>query len=157
MRKRFIGTWEVEKAKWTTSGKLDLFADLVDTFELADYLKTVANAKHRSAMTRMRVSAHKFPIETGRFNNIDRVDRECYLGCKVLRDEMHYMTTCGHPFMRDVIEPVLSKIGGMDAGFLDLDQKGKTIFMLGNKDPKIDTIVAKFSYNLQETFRELTF
>jgi len=157
MRKRFIGTWEVEKAKWTTSGKLDLFADLVDTFELADYLKTVANAKHRSAMTRMRVSAHKFPIETGRFNNIDRVDRECYLGCKVLGDEMHYMTTCGHPFMRDVIEPVLSKIGSMDAGFLDLDQKGKTIFMLGNKDPKIDTIVAKFSYNLQETFRELTF
>ncbi len=48
--------------------------------------------------------------------------------------------------MRDFIEPVFSKIGSMDAGSLEFDQKGKTIFMLGNKDPKI---VAKFPYNLQ--------
>ena len=41
------------------------------------YLTCVNNAKHRTALTRFRCSAHKLAIEEGRFRNIERNARLC--------------------------------------------------------------------------------
>ena len=82
---------EYFNSKWTddlhgmhTGGKLELFSTLVEEFGVSDHIGIIKNSKHRIAMTRMRVSAHKLPIETGRYYKISRASRECPLGCKTL-------------------------------------------------------------------------
>ena len=39
--------------------------------EFESYLSQHKIVKHRTAVTRFRISAHKFPIETGRYANIE--------------------------------------------------------------------------------------
>ena len=97
------------------------------------------------------------PIETGRYYKISRDLRECPLGCKTLGDECHYMTSCIHPFIKDIIEPVMIKLNNLEGGFKHMAPKDKVVFMLGNKDNKILPIVAKFCYKLEEQFKDLTF
>ena len=53
-------------------GKLGLFTNLKDQFSISEYITMVQNPYHIMAMTRMRVSAHRLPIETGRYLKISR-------------------------------------------------------------------------------------
>jgi hypothetical protein len=138
-------------------GKLELFSTLKENFGMSDYITIVKNSAHRIAMTRMRVSAHKLPIETGRYYKISRELRECPLGCKTLGDECHYMTSCNHPFIKDIIDPVMTKLNNLEGRFEHMAPKDKVVFMLRNKDNKILPIVAKFCYKLEEQFKDLTF
>ena len=47
------------------------------------------------SMVHFRTSNHKFPIETGRWNNIELDDRKCVLYAKnSIGDEFHYMLEC---------------------------------------------------------------
>ena len=150
--------------KWTddlhgihAEGKLDLFSKLIGEFGLSEYIGFIKNPKHRIAMTRMRVSAHKLPIETGRYYKISRELRECPLGCKTLGDEAHYMTSCEHPFIRELINPTLAKIESLNVAFGQMDTKDKTIYMLSTKDHRVLPTIAKFCYKLQELFKDMTF
>ena len=43
---------------------------------------------------RIRISAHKFPIETGRFENKNQTDRICRLCCDGIGNELYYLTEC---------------------------------------------------------------
>ena len=52
------------------------------------------NKKLRQAITKLRISAHKFPIETGRFDYRMRTERICPLCCDGIGDEMHYLKQC---------------------------------------------------------------
>ena len=52
--------------------------------------------KYRSSVARLRVSAHFFPIETGRMINKPSEQRMCPL-CLNKRDEHHYILKCTHP------------------------------------------------------------
>ena len=150
---KWVEYWHTMK----TGGKLELFSTLIDHFGVSDYLKNIKNSAHRVAMTRMRVSAHKFPIETGRYYKINRELRECPLGCKTLGDEYHYMTRCSHPFMKDIIDPVMHKLSNMDGSFGHMAPKDRVVFMLGSKDRNILSIVAKFCFKLEEQFKDMTY
>ena len=57
------------------------------------YLDTISNKTHRVCYSKMRISNHRFDIETGRFRKIPRDERRC-LFCKnlsnaVIEDEKH--------------------------------------------------------------------
>lgn len=50
-------------------------------------------------MFKFRTSNHKFPIEKGRWENIDHADRKCNLCQKNdIGDEFHYLLVC--PFFK---------------------------------------------------------
>ena len=40
-------------------------------------LEVVKNPNHQAALTKVRISAHKYPIETGRYMKLKREEREC--------------------------------------------------------------------------------
>ena len=59
----------------------------------------VKNSTHRYRTTKLRISAHDFEIETGRYSNIPREERICKWcsltkGDKTVEDEMHVLYHC---------------------------------------------------------------
>ena len=48
-------------------------------------------------LTRFRTSNHRFPVETGRYNDTDRAERKCRLcNANDIGDEMHYLLICSY-------------------------------------------------------------
>ena len=157
LQEHFNSKWTGDLHGMHAGGKLELFSTLVEEFGVSDYIGIIKNSKHRIAMARMRVSAHKLPIETGRYYKISSASRECPLGCKTLGDEVHYMTSCNHPFIKEIIDPVMSNLSNLCETFDQMDPKTITMFMLANKDRRVLPIVAKFCYKLEEQFKDMTF
>ena len=60
-----------------------------------NYLSIVTNAKHRAALTKLRISAHNLEIETGRYKKIPSSSRKCTV-CdqNKVEDEMHFLLEC---------------------------------------------------------------
>ena len=65
---------------------------LKTNWEIEYYLTSLDKEKTR-ALIRFRTGNHKFPIETGRFNNIPIENRKCTY-CNRLGDEFHYLLEC---------------------------------------------------------------
>ena len=74
--------------------KLNLYVSFKSKFCIEGYLDTILNRAHRIWYTKIRISNHRFAVETGRFSKIPRDERLC-LFCKkkktnsVIEDEKH--------------------------------------------------------------------
>ena len=65
------------------------------------YLSQVQNVKHRQAVTKLRISAHKLPVETGRYKNIPYNDRICkHCDLNEIGNEQHYLMSCSNTMFR---------------------------------------------------------
>ena len=60
------------------------------------YLKIIKNVKQKVAITKMRISSHSLPIETGRYRKIPRDERICPFCESCNGDEFHYLIKCNH-------------------------------------------------------------
>ena len=59
-------TWKSERTSFG-EGKLALLTDLKHNFSPSKYLSSCHNFKLRKAISKMRLSTHRYPIETGRY------------------------------------------------------------------------------------------
>ena len=62
------------------NGKLKVFSKIKMNFEMEKYLIEIQNVKHRQAVTKLRISAQRLPVETvetSRYKNIPYCDRVC--------------------------------------------------------------------------------
>ena len=69
---------------------------LFANFRFQPYLYQVTLYKFRSALTRLRVSAHRLSVETGRWHKpraITYNERKCIF-CNQLEDEFHFLLEC---------------------------------------------------------------
>ena len=153
----YINKWETEKAEFQSNSKLEFFTHLKDNFEMSDYLNMMKNPLHRSALTRVRLSAHKYPIETGRYQNINRECRECPLGCNVIGDEEHYLLSCAHPFITKIRKPIMEQLKSLNPTLHTMDNKTMCKNILNNKDPFFLGLVGKLCNKIQEKFKHITF
>jgi hypothetical protein len=48
------------------NGKLKFLSKIKMNFEMEKYLIEIQNVKHRQAVTKLRISAQRLPVETGR-------------------------------------------------------------------------------------------
>ena len=64
------------------------------SFQMEDYFEL----EHKKAIDfrRFRTTNHKLPIEQGRWDNIDRNNRICFLCNSDIGDEFHYILQCQH-------------------------------------------------------------
>ena len=56
------------------------------------YLSVIQNLEMRSYVAKLGISAHKFPIETGRYINTERQNHICTLCERGIVDELHYFS-----------------------------------------------------------------
>ena len=71
------------------------------------------NPKFRQAITKFRISAHKFPIETGRYENKAQCNRICPLCCEGIGNEIHYLNECNDSVIaetRETLKTISNKV-----------------------------------------------
>ena len=57
--------------------KLSLYSEVKNEVSFESYLDLIKNLKTRVAVTKVRISSHLLPIESGRYKKIPRVERLC--------------------------------------------------------------------------------
>ncbi|NRB82002.1 MAG: reverse transcriptase family protein [Saccharospirillaceae bacterium] len=96
LREHFRNCWEHDKSK---SPKLAFYHLIKQNFQKEPYLDNIKNVSNRYRTTRLRISAHDFEIESGRYKNIPRAERLCKwcqlsLSGKFIEDESHVLYIC---------------------------------------------------------------
>ena len=84
--------WYSSRVKYS-QGKLRLYTTLKERPGFETYL-TLSNPKLRQAITKLRISAHKLPIETGRYDQKTQTERICPLCCEGIGNVTHYIFEC---------------------------------------------------------------
>lgn len=87
---QFRQNWHDETQNCSKATNYKLFKD---TLEFQNYFE-ILNKKASVLFCKFRTGNHKLPIETGRWNNIDRSDRKCMLCNEQIGDEFHYILEC---------------------------------------------------------------
>lgn len=92
----FKECWNHEKSK---SSKLAYYHSIKHRFGREPYLDVIKNSSHRYRTTKLRISAHDFEIEKGRYTNTPRDDRICKwchltFNSRVTEDESHVLFSC---------------------------------------------------------------
>ena len=154
LRDLFIGQWEHELAvlRNNNTSKYGLFLDINNGFKLSDYLTKLKIPKYRIALSKIRLSSHILPIETGRYEQVPRNARYCPFGCSSIGDEQHYLFTCDHPFIKDIREPYISKL--RDKGFMVGDMP--LVDLLISPSPVALGLVGGLCSKILNIFKDIT-
>ena len=91
------------------SSRMKVLSLLKQTPGTEAYLEKVKNARHRQAMSRLRLSSHQLEVERGRYKGTDTEDRLCSycqtFGSRVVEDETHFLLHC--PMSKELRENLL--------------------------------------------------
>ena len=144
------------KDKWletiSTSPKLEFYKTFKQEFSFENYL-LIGNSCHRAALTRIRISAHDYYIERGRYvqPKIPRIDRSC-IYCllqsnnSLVESERHVIYECPlYSTIRSNIFPTLPN--PRDPGYSDNIQ---ALFNSNLSTPESNSRIAKLAYHIQE-------
>ena len=85
LSKIVINVWYTKRNHYRQA-KLKLYAGLKEYPGFEQYLN-LSDTKLRQAITKIRISVHKFPIETRRYENKNPTERLCPLCCEDIGDE----------------------------------------------------------------------
>ena len=111
------------------------------------YLDTISNRSNRVCYSKMRISNHRFAIETGRIRKIPR-DKRCCLFFKeqsiaVIEDEKHILLH--FPLYEQYRKQLYGSVDGLCPNFKDLENGDQLNYLL-NSDGPIVKAVARFFY-----------
>ena len=140
------------------SSKLSLYYDIKKEFRLEQYLREVKYFKYGSALTKIRISAHNFPIESGRWKAIPKQNRICLLCMNnSIGDERHYLFHCTNGDLVDIRINFMKEFYKhneiIDSGPLDTNN---IIIKLLRGEYKIDYAnIGKFLAHILEVSSEL--
>ena len=114
------------------------------------------NAKIRAAITKMRISAHSFPIETGRYENKSRENRICPLCCNGIGDEKHYLFECDNTNILDKRIKYCKKIYDICPQMHNLSTDDKFKYIIGCTDETILKDTGILFLIIQKEFENIT-
>ena len=155
----FIERWAESRSEMMdmNNNRLNILLDMKDTFEMSSYLKVSKFPMHRIAMTKFRISAHRLPIETGRYEQIPREERNCPFGCQQVGDEQHYIFQCRHPFMLNLRKEFMGKIAQTEEDTSPrVDDLVKLKNWLKSPSKSVVCLVGNYAANILKLFKELT-
>ena len=133
------------------SSKLQLYVSYKTVNCIEPYLAHIQDAHLRKIITMYRISAHKLPIEVGRYSHIDRNERVCKFCKSSLGDENHCLLRCFHPTLTDLRNTYLNTIYEINPALKVLPRDCLLLYILSFKDVSIMNCTAKYIaevYNL---------
>ena len=156
INKAYSIVWNKERGD-LSKGKLDILKSIKTDFGKESYLDYINVPDYRSDLTKMRVSAHKFPIETDRYLNIPREKRCCPLGCQKVGDELHYALHCDHPSIKKLRFYILNYFVNLNPTFKNIKDREQLKIILNPPNPEAAHLVGKFCYKVQRLFNKITY
>ena len=133
--------------------KLKLFAKIKKNFGYERYLSTILNFKERQAITKLRISAHCLPVETGRYNRTNPQQRICPLCKNGIGDEEHYFTCCQNKEISSLIKSLKIKLTNINKTFLQFSAVNLFYYVLSMKDESILKTASFYINSLTTTFK----
>ena len=85
--------------------KLEIYEQVKKNNIMENYLIRIPSTEKRRAITKLRISAHNFPIEKGRYDNTPKHRRKCtacHSSC--IGDEFHILMECCNPELNKLRE-----------------------------------------------------
>jgi hypothetical protein len=150
---RFNIMWKVQIQQLC---KLQVFKLVKPSIEFESYLSQVKIVKHRQAVTRFRISAHKLPIETGRYANIEHDLRLCPIcNSNEIGDEYHYFSHCSNKRLEKLRENFLNELVDFNCKFSSLGTNNIFLYCVSMNDKNIINSTAKYIYEIMNTFWDL--
>jgi hypothetical protein len=139
--KNFLNKNETDNG---VGNKLRTYHTLKRSFEYENYLSYETNYHNRSLITKMRISAHKLEIETGRYNKKkikaeDRTCKQCTMN--VMEDEKHVILLC--PKYSDARNTMFSQLNAIFSNFSELSNDHKFIFTMSCPDYDTTSLLSK--------------
>ena len=147
----FTITWKDQIQQYR---KLQVFKLVKPSIEFKKYLSQVKIVKHRQAMTRFRISAHRLPIETGQYVNIGHNLRLCTI-CNLheVGDEYYYFLRCNNKKLEKLRENFLNELVQINCTFSSLGRTNELfLYCVSMNDNNIIKSTAKYVYEIMKTF-----
>jgi hypothetical protein len=107
--------------KIVESSKLILYSDIKFNLVREKYLQC-SNPSIRKAVTEIRISCHKLPVELGRHNNVNKENRLCNYCKYEIGDEKHYFMYCFHPTLSKIRNEFIKNILKINPSLKSLDR-----------------------------------
>jgi hypothetical protein len=155
VQSKYRDIWKAELNEHILKGgKLSFFTQFKKEFGLSGYLNKGLAPELRIALTRLRISAHKLPIETGRYRGLERAQRTCPYCCIAIGDEQHYLVNCQNVIIKQWRDIYFEKINRANNTFNGLDNANKVLFLMTTEDPNILNYLGCFVHKIENMFKE---
>ena len=117
---------------------------------MSTHLYAPISFHHKSAMSKLRISAHNLPVETG----LPRDERICPFCSDEVGNEVHYFTKCDYPHFIDLRTKLF------DCPYLlttspNSNNEILTISLLNTTDPKMMSKIGDFLDGVMKHFKIL--
>ena len=145
----FIEYWQTEMSsdqrKGEQGNKLRTHRKFKTTFTKEPYLTDCQNSAHRKSFAKLRLSAHKLQIETGRYSK-ERLPPDKRL-CTICNnneceDEFHFVMCCAK--YSNLRQNLFQTVEKLYPHFKMLNNDSRFIWLMANADSKIINLIAKF-------------
>ena len=152
----FMRYWGEQFQPDKNGGKLRIFKKVKKRFEPEKYLFEITNFKHRQAVTKLRISAHKLTVETGRYNNTPYNDRLCrFCDLNEVGDEHHFLMSCKNIKLLSLRSKFFEDLYKINSSFKLFSSEELFMYIMAMKDESIMKLVAKFCFEVLTTFDSL--
>ena len=113
------------------------------------YLDLKNNVKTKVAETKMRISCHLLPIESGRYKKIPRVQRFCLLcNRSEIGDEFYYLLKCNHLPLFHIRGTFLESLYSINSNFTNMSCKALFLYIMSMCDENIINLSASYIENI---------
>ena len=128
------------------SPKAISYARFKRTIKYENYLDQIENVKHKTSLTRFRLSNHNLLIEKGRYMRprLERNDRKCFNCPDKIEDECHFVSKC--PLYIRERELLFDCCKQDCSNFDSLSNDQKFIFIFTNESEGIAKALGRFIF-----------
>ena len=140
----------IEKLKEYSS--LKLYTELKSRVCREQYLSNVHNEFYRKVLTCLRLSCHRLPIVTGRYNNLEINDRKC-IKCKMtVGSEYHCIMECFDQHVVKIRNEFLTTIFNINPSFKYLNRPTLFKYIMLFTDKTILNASSKFIFEIHSLY-----
>ena len=136
--------------------KLTIYKEIKHNYLFGPYLAKVVDFKKGVAVSKMRLSAHNLPIETGRYCNTPRQSRFCGVcNQNEIGDEFYYCMVCPQHEFLHLRATFLTDLNMINSNFQLLDKKSLFSYIISVADTSISTIYSTYFFNVFKLYNSL--
>jgi hypothetical protein len=139
-----------------SSSKLKLLASIKNNFRKEPYLKLITDASTRKVITQIRISCHKFAIETGRHHGLKVENRICKMCKASVGTEQHVLMECFHQDCSSKRNMYLSKIFNINKNLYSLSRSSLFQYIMLFSDISIIKESAEYFKEIVQLYTSYT-